>query len=208
MTTIPETETPAMAAVRETLYAALAEVITTSAAVADTLRSDPPTCFFRAVALALVEVASTFLTPDGTRVRLVGTGHQRHASFGASDAPEPLRVFASEIIRLGAVLRDLQTKDDETAIRLAMDDRRDSNAATYMELLRRELEYGSETYGLDEAQTAQIRSIANHINRLALGERIRNFAFIAANSPWLAVTRLPGFRERSGVFSILLGVLN
>ena len=174
MSAIPETESPAMAAVRETLYAALAEVITTSPAVADTLRSDPPTGFFRAVSLALVEVASTFLTPDGTRVRLVGTGHQRHASFGASDAPEPLRVFASEIIRLGAVLRDLQAKDDEKAIQLAIDDRGGSNAPTYMELLKRELEHGSETYGLDEAQTAQIRSIANHVNRLSLGERISN----------------------------------
>lgn len=174
MSTIPETESPAMAAVRETLYAALAEVITTSPAVTDTLRSDPPTGFFRAVSLALVEVASTFLTPDGTRVRLVGTGHQRHASFGASDAPEPLRVFASEIIRLGAVLRDLQTKDDEKAIKSAIDDRAGSNAPTYMELLKRELEHGSETYGLDEAQMAQIRSIANHVNRLSLGERISN----------------------------------
>lgn len=147
--------------------------------------------FFTAVALAIVEAATKNLTPDGQRVRVVsyGAGHSRTRSFGTDDAPVQLRVFVREMLRLGAILKELSEKDDARAIELAVRGEDDLGSLTLMELLKQELELGAESNPGEGGEIAEIRSIANFINRTAI-----------------AVTALPGFQQRTGVFDILRGL--
>lgn len=178
---IPITEDPGMMAVRETLYAALADVLYSTPSIGSVLRTDPPRGYFTAVALAIQQVALTNLTPDGNRIRIVGSGHRRNASFGVDDAPEPLRVFAQEIIKLGAILKELQAKDDEHAIHLAVEGLEPGTSPTNMELLQSELEHGADSnHEQDGVQVAEIRSIANHIGRIALGTLTQRLAVVCS----------------------------
>lgn len=175
-----------------------------------------PRSYFTAVALAVVEAASNCLTPDGQRVRLVTFGPSRPTSFGSLDAPPAYRVFVRAIIGLGAIFRDLQEKDNDRAIELAMSGQDDTLFLTRLEMLKEELENGppdSDSIHEGESQrlreTAELRTIANQVNRMALGEQCFFCGIVYALSHSLAfaaVTSLPGFRDRVGVFEILQGV--
>lgn len=133
--------------------------------------------YFTAVALAVVEASTNCLTPDGQRVRLVTYGPDRRASFGSLDAPPAYRVFVRAIVGMGAVLRDLEEKDNDRAIELAMSGQDDTLSLTRIEMLKEELENGppdSDSIHEGESQrlreTAELRTIANQINRMALGK--------------------------------------
>lgn len=193
---IPETQNEDMIAVRETLYAVLADVLSQSSTLGRLLKEDPARGYFTAVALAVIEAAMNSLTPDGQRVQIVSLGRGRPTSFGVLDAPPAYRVFVRGIVGLGAVLKDLQEKDNARAIELATSGQEDNVSLTRMEMLKAELEDGppdsdsvhdSELQSLREA--AELRAVSNQVNRMAL-----------------AVNSLPGFRDRVGVFAVLQGV--
>lgn len=148
------------------------------------------------MALAIIEAALKNITPDGERVRVVSLDPRGPSSFSPYDAPPSFRVFVRAIVSLGGILRQVQERDNERAIELAMADQDDDMSLTRIEMLKQEIEFGvpdSDSIHESESQhlreTAELRTIANQINRMAL-----------------AVTSLPGFKERTGVFNILLGV--
>lgn len=104
-------------------------------------------------------------------------GPDRRASFGSLDAPPAYRVFVRAIVGMGAVLRDLEEKDNDRAIELAMSGQDDTLSLTRIEMLKEELENGppdSDSIHEGESQrlreTAELRTIANQINRMALGK--------------------------------------
>lgn len=192
---LPPTDDPTMVSIRETLYAALAEAMLSSRRLPEILKTDPAkgyvlasftyiasvqlrydtvSSYFVAVALAIIEVASQNVSPDGQRIRVVsfGYGHERKQSFGIDDAPLQLRVFARELLRLGGILRQLQESDDERAMELAMQDQPDSIFLTQIELLKEEIEVGAENATCEGEEPSQIRTIANAINRMSLGRSI------------------------------------
>lgn len=181
---IPATADPALISVRETFYSILSEVIERSGVLGNILRDDPARGYYTgrpsiafddhsvnsipsAVALAIVQAAVSCLTPDGQRVRAVSFDGQS-ASFGTEDAPISFRVFVRAIVSLGKILRELGQKDDDHAIELAMRGEDDLRSLTRIELLKQELEFGAEAGDAgDLSQAAEIRSIANHVRRMA-----------------------------------------
>lgn len=133
--------------------------------------------YFTAVALAVIEAAMYGLTPDGQRVRIVSFGPGRPTSFSPLDAPPAYKVFVRAIVGLGAVLKDLQDKDTDRAIELASSGQDDNMSLTRIEMLKEELENGppdsdsihdGESHRLRE--TAELRTIANQVNRMSLGK--------------------------------------
>ena len=125
------------------------------------------------MALAIVETALNNVTPNGQRVRIVtfGAGSKESSSLGVADAPLPLRVFIRELLRLSSVLRNLQQQDDQRAIEQALQGQDDLTFLTLLELLRQELELGTSMDNSSESKPIlEIRSIANSINRMAIGK--------------------------------------
>lgn len=119
------------------------------------------------------------LTPDGQRVRIVSFGRDRPTSLSALDAPPAYRVFVRAIVGLGAVLRDLEQKDNERAVELATSGQDDNMSLTRIEMLKAEIEGGppdsdsihdGESHRLRE--TAELRTVANKVNRMALGKQL------------------------------------
>ena len=109
-------------------------------------------------------------------MRLVTFGPNRPTSFSPLDAPPAYRVFVRAIVGLGAIFRDLQEKDNDRAIELVMSGQDDMLFLTRIEMLKEELENGppdSDSVFEGESQrlreTAELRTIANQVNRMALG---------------------------------------
>ena len=143
-----------------------------------------PICnrYFTAVALAVIEAAMYGLTPDGQRVRVVALGRGRPESFGPLDAPAAYRVFVRAIVGLGGVLNKLQDEDTERMIELANSGQDDNMSLTRIEMLKAEIVDGApdsdsihdgESHRLRE--TAELRTVANQINRMALGKNLFPF---------------------------------
>ena len=130
--------------------------------------------YFTAVALAIVETALYNLTRDGQRVLLVNFADMQAAnsSIGLEDAPTPLRGLVSELLRLGEVVRELQDRDDQSAIDRAIDDEDDLRSLTLIELLRQELEAGADAHpNCESGSMYEIGTIANSVNRMAIGKK-------------------------------------
>lgn len=130
-----------------------------------------------------MEAALNGLTPDGQRVRVVSFGSGGPTSFSSLDAPPAYRVFVRAIVGLGAALRDLVERDNQRAMELAMSGQDDNMSLTRIEMLKEELENGppdSDSIHEGESQrlreTAELRTIANQINRMALGRLLLNLA--------------------------------
>lgn len=89
-------------------------------------------------------------------------------SFGTDDAPISFRVFVRAIVSLGKILHELEQKDNDHAIELAMRGEDDLRSLTRIELLKQELEVGVEAGDAGNvSQAAEIRSIANHVRRMS-----------------------------------------
>lgn len=165
---LPVTEDPALISVRETFYSILSDVIEASGLLGKLLRDDPARGYYTAVAMAIVQAAMTSLTPDAQRVRVVSFNSGQPRTFGTDDAPVSFRVFVRALVSLGKILRELEEKDNNDAIELAMRGEDDLRSLTRIELLKQELEVGVEAGDAgDISQAAEIRSIANHVRRMS-----------------------------------------
>ena len=177
-------DSPAIDLIRETLYASLADVIDRTQKVRALLQEDPPRAYFAAVALAVLEVATTSMTAEGGVVGVLGK------ELTLAECPPELRPF---MIELGAIGREAQAMEDEdnaAAMALAAQEESDANAGApgRLDRVRGMLEDGTGT-GRRSVEGRTI-GLANRINALSLG-----------------LTRLRPFRERQAdVFAVLSGV--
>lgn len=178
---------PAIELIRETLYASLADVLARAPAIRALLARDPPRAYFAAVALAVLDVAATCVTPEGDVVGVLGT------RLTLAECPPALRPFMVELGGIARAAREMEEQDDEAAMRLAAAG--EDVPAPRLERVRNMLERG---VGHDAGEREQGRrsvegravAFANRVNALALG-----------------LTRLRAFRERQGeVFKVLAGV--
>ncbi|KAI0268445.1 hypothetical protein BGY98DRAFT_1190664 [Russula aff. rugulosa BPL654] len=188
--TIATMTSPAIELIRETLYAALADVLESTSSLIPLLRTDPPRAYFGAVALAILSVSASS-SPSGDSV-VVGV---RGVPLKLSDCPAPLRPLMSEFSAIGREAAHIEEEDNMVAIQLVQEGREGEMAVPRLERARLLLERGV-GYDVDGGnngrRSAEGRAVAfaNRVNALAL-----------------ALTQLPQFKERQDeVFRVLAGV--
>jgi hypothetical protein len=206
--TIATPTSPAIELIRETLYAALADVLASTPSLLPLLKSDPPRAYFGSVALAILAVSSTSVVPmtGSTATEAVTTeGHAddgnavfvgvRGVPLTLAECPAPLRPLLREFAAIGREAARIEEEDTMEAVRLISEGREAEVRTPRLERTRLLLERGA---GYDAGggnggrRSAEGRAVAfaNRVNALAL-----------------SVTRLPQFRERQNdVFRVLAGV--
>ncbi|KAI0067213.1 hypothetical protein BV25DRAFT_1074205 [Artomyces pyxidatus] len=178
---------PGIELIRETLYAALGDVLSQTPSLRPLLAADPPRAYFGAVALAILRVATAAMTPDGGVRGVLGE------ELTLAHCPPELRPFMLELGAIGRHATEVEEEDTEEAMRRAQ--RGEDIDVPRIERVRAMLEAGPGR--VEEVAGGGRRSVegravafANRINALALG-----------------MTRLKGFRERQDeVFKVLAGV--
>lgn len=180
-------DTPAIEAIRETLYASLADVLERSTSLRRLLKRDPPRAYFASVAFAILEVATTSITPEGSIVGVLGR------ELTVAQCPRELRPMMLELGAIGRMAKEVEEEDTEEAMKLAQAGK--DIPPPRMERMKLMLEEGvghDARQGSDGRRSVEGRAVAfaNRVNALALG-----------------MTRLKAFRERQkDVFKILAGI--
>lgn len=194
-----------MAAIRETLFSALADVLSSSSALLARLQlsdAEKPRAFFAALALAVLLVCTT-------RVDLAPPPRVKVLSFSRSDmppildlehCPAHLRPLLQGLFGIAALARQTTEADDRAAIERAMNDEPDVPSS--IDRLRQHF--------LDESSV--LLCVASRTgSRMALTasrlpndlQRLAN----AINEAALGISALPDFVARQAyVFDILSGV--
>ncbi|KAF5374028.1 hypothetical protein D9757_010049 [Collybiopsis confluens] len=187
--TIFTPDSPAIEFIRETLYAALGDALDRQPELRGLLKLDPPRAYFASVAFAILDVATTSMTPDGSVVGVLGT------LLTLEDCPLPLRRFMLELAAIGHQATELQEADDETAMKYAA--RGQSIPSPRMERVKQMLVEGigcstQHRDGSEGRRSVEGRAVsfANRVNGLSL-----------------ALTHLKAFKDRQDlVFKVLTGI--
>ncbi|KIM80341.1 hypothetical protein PILCRDRAFT_822468 [Piloderma croceum F 1598] len=180
-------DTPAIEAIRETLYASLADVLERSPSLRGLLKRDPPRAYFASVAFAILEVATTSITPEGSIVGVLGR------ELTVAQCPPGLRPMMLELGAIGRMAKEVEEEDTEEAMKLAQAGK--DIPPPRMERMKLMLEEGVGHDAMQESsgrRSVEGRAVAfaNRVNALALG-----------------MTRLKAFRERQkDVFKVLAGI--
>jgi hypothetical protein len=188
-----EADTPAISLIRETLYAALADVLERNQAIRGLLRIDPPRAYFGTVALAVLDVCTTSVTADGGIVGVLG------AALTLERCPPPLRPLMTEFGSLSKAAKAMDEEDSERAVQTYADGGEPGEPR--LERVRAVLASGA---GIEsdskaaEAGHAQARR-SEEGTVLAFANRVSGLA--------MRMVELRPFRERQAeVFKILVGV--
>ncbi|KZP20735.1 hypothetical protein FIBSPDRAFT_954417 [Athelia psychrophila] len=99
--------------IEDKLYASLADVLARTPALRALLRTDPPRAYFASVALAVLEVATCALTPDGAVVGVLGR------ELTLKECPVALRPLMLELGGIARLAREVEEADTEEAMRRA-----------------------------------------------------------------------------------------
>ncbi|KAF8699467.1 hypothetical protein AX14_000927 [Amanita brunnescens Koide BX004] len=182
-------ESPAIEFIRETLYAALGDVLERHSSLRRLLKRDPSRAYFAAVAFAIFDVATTAVTADGTAiVGVLGT------PLRLEDCPNELRPFMQELVGIGAQARELEQMDNDTAMQYAQ--RGDDIPEPILDRVKVIFELG----------VGQERERGRREGRLSVEGRSVTFSN-RINALSLAMTKLRAFKERQDqVFKILSGI--
>ncbi|KAK1235063.1 hypothetical protein PQX77_001728 [Marasmius sp. AFHP31] len=190
--TILSPTSPAIEFIRETLYAALGDVLERLPSLRAMLKQDPPRAYFASVAFAILDVATSSVTPDGTIVGVLGT------TLALDDCPPELRPFMTELAAIGREARELEEEDTRTALEFAQrGDGTGELPPTRMDRARSMLENGVGCEQRTREEEAGRRSPAGRA--VSFVNRINGLS--------LAMTTLKAFRERQDqVFKVLAGI--
>ena len=199
--TIAGPTSPAIELIRETLYAALADVLASTPHLHAQLTRDPPRAYYGSVALAILAICARSVSapsqPDSDTSE-EGVWLVRGRRLTVTECPAPLRPLMREFVAIGLEAERIEEEDTEAAIALAQQGR--AVPVPRLERARMLLEHGA-GYDVREGERERDMSgrrstegravaFANRVNALALG-----------------MTRLPQFRERQAeVFRVLAAV--
>lgn len=182
-------DSPAIEFIRETLYASLADVLERHSSLRRLLKRDPSRAYFASVAFAILDVATTAMTPDGAVIGVLGK------PLTLADCPRPLKPFMTELAQIGQRAKEMEEDDTQMVIESVQQGK--DIPVSRLDRVRLLLEEGiGNERDLREAKQGR-RSVegravtlANRINALSLG-----------------LTKLKPFRERQeGVFKVLAGI--
>ncbi|KAF9077777.1 hypothetical protein BDP27DRAFT_1379498 [Rhodocollybia butyracea] len=164
--TILTPSSPAIEFIRETLYAALGDALERYPALRGMLKLDPPRAYFASVAFAILDVATTSMTPDGSVVGVLGT------PLKLEDCPPPLKRFMLELAAIGRQAAELQELDDARAMKYASrgQDIPTSRMERVRELLVEGVGCSTRQGGEDGRRSVEGKAVAftNRINGLSL----------------------------------------
>jgi hypothetical protein len=219
--TILGPDSPAIELIRETLYAALADVLERQPSLRRQLRRDPARAYFAAVALAILDVSMTSVIPGDS----VQTEPSIRGVLGKmltlEECPSELRPFMKELCDIGRTAHEV-IEDDSMASVKALSEGKELPTPR-MERVRELLKGGvgwqydaqHEHDGLNGsngagsaygANGADIRPSESRRRRTSTQNRAVIFAN-RINALALAMTKLRAFRERQeNVFKVLAGV--
>ncbi|KAF9037651.1 hypothetical protein BJ165DRAFT_1532303 [Panaeolus papilionaceus] len=193
-TSILGTDSPAIEFIRETLYAALGDVLGQHPLLRRLLKQDPARAYFGSVALAILDVSIRCITPDGA---VIGVRGKR---LGVGECPPELLPFMKELVAVGHAAKVMEEEDNNDAIQ-AIQSGEDVPDQTRLERVKLVLE-GGIGYEFDELR----RSNTERQRRRSVEGRAVAFAN-RVNALSLGMTRLRTFRERQEeVFKVLAGV--
>lgn len=187
--TILAHNSPAIEFIRETLYASLGDALDEQPSLRSLLKTDPPRAYFAAVAFAVLDVATTSMTPEGAVIGVLGQ------PLTLDKCPPELRPFMAELAAIGRASRELQEEDDAIAMKHAA--RGEAIPPTRMDRVRLMLEQG---VGYTQGRRD------NEEGRRSVEGRAVSFTN-RVNALSLAMTKLRAFRERQeDVFKVLAGI--
>ncbi|EED80111.1 predicted protein [Postia placenta Mad-698-R] len=219
--TILTPDSPAIEFIRETLYAALADVIERMPPLRRLLRSDPSRAYFASVAFAILDVATTSVTHPELQTKGLAdvlpsseSGDHEATIYGVleqtltlSKCPPDLRPFMKELCAIGQAARDMEEEDSVATVHALEREREPPRPR--LERVRDILEGGvghafnsgsthrhssrrSSAQGHDSRSTDPRRRTTSTENRaVAFANRINALA--------LGMTKLRAFRERQDV---------
>ncbi|KZO97410.1 hypothetical protein CALVIDRAFT_480212 [Calocera viscosa TUFC12733] len=187
----PHTPDPVLALIRETLYAALADVLSLTPALHALLHSDPAQAYFASVSLAILQVCLSQISQDGEVRGVLGR------AIREEEVNLEYRPFMAQLVRIALRAQLMSEEDDARAVRYLAKDR--PLPVPRLDRLRRQLlegagagledDPGSPGHGRASTPSGTVTALANRINVVAL--------------TWV---RLPAFRDRQGeVFEVLRG---
>ncbi|OCH86485.1 hypothetical protein OBBRIDRAFT_761286 [Obba rivulosa] len=221
-------ESPAIELIRETLYAALADVLERTPSLRHMLQTDPTRAYFASVAFAILDIATSSTTLHIASKSAVDvlpdTGDSEPAVRGVlgqtltlSQCPPDLRPFMEELCAIGRAAHEMEEEDSEASVRAMQRDGdlpvprlervRDIISGGVGHAFDKGRENGSVAHGehrsrggRDVEETGRRRRRTSTENRaVAFANRINGLA--------LSMTKLRAFRERQEmVFKVLAGV--
>ena len=223
--TILAEDVPGIEFIRETLYAALADVLERRPALRSLLRADPARAYFAAVALAILDVAASSSSPSSARAdphlqklreglppSPSGEGPAIRGVLGQTlalrECPAALKPFMAELCAIGAALRAMEEEDSEATVRALQ--RGDAELPVprherVREILERGVGHARRASDLgrggdgDGEEAMRRRRTSTEGRAVAFANRINALA--------LGMTGLRAFRERQEmVFRVLAGV--
>ncbi|TFK89354.1 hypothetical protein K466DRAFT_652125 [Polyporus arcularius HHB13444] len=213
--TILAEDVPGIEFIRETLYAALAEVLERKPHLRRLLRRDPTRAYFAAVALAITDVASSSATRADPGEKVVAEQLPSDEpvlrgvlgqTLALRDCPGPLRPFMVELCAIGKALHEMEESDSEAAVKALQ--RGEEPPVPRLERVYEILEQGighAHTpedvgrAGRDQPTDLRRRRTSTEGRAVAFANRINGLA--------LGMTKLRAFRERQEmVFKVLAGV--
>ena len=216
--TILAPNAPAIEFIRETLYAALADVIERRPSLRRALRTDPTRAYFAAVAFAILDVATSSVTHHPVRQKSLADvlpapdAHQSEATIygvldktlSLSQCPSELRPFMAELCAIGEAAREMEEQDSLATVEALQ--RGEDPPLPRLDRARDILE-GGVGHAFAGAERADVSRAAEHRRRTTSTEN-RAVAFAnRINALALGMTRLRAFRDRQDmVFKVLAGV--
>ncbi|KAF9223933.1 hypothetical protein BS17DRAFT_781444 [Gyrodon lividus] len=186
-------DSPALERIRQILYAALGDVLAGSKTLGRLLKWDPPRAYFASVSLAILEVATRAVQPDGSVDGGFGMKLTLH------ECPEPLKPLMLELGGIGRQAKEMRNQDTAAAVEAAQ--RGEELIEPRMDRVRKIIQEGVGYYleasnatreSCGRRRSLEGRSVAfsNRINALALN-----------------ISKIKTFQERQGeVFEILSAV--
>ncbi|KAF9236268.1 hypothetical protein BU15DRAFT_89211 [Melanogaster broomeanus] len=188
-------DSPALERIRQILYAALGDVLAGSKTLGRLLKWDPPRAYFASVSLAILEVATRAVGPDGS----VDGGAGMKVTL--SECPEALKPLMKELDGIGKQAKEMWDLDTTEAIEAAQ--RGDELPEPRLDRLKTILQQG---VGYDMAGTAWDSGSGGSGRRRSIEGRTVAFSN-RINALALNISKIKTFRERQGeVFEILSAV--
>ena len=222
--TILADDVPGIEFIRETLYAALAEVLERKPHLRGLLRRDPSRAYFSAVALAIADVAASSATqhsaspfadipigsPTSPRAQRDPAEPVLRGVLGQTlalhDCPAPLRPFMQELCALGVALHAMEDEDSAATVRALQ--RGAEPPVPRLERVYEILERGVGFARRAEDVDGRARDEPAELRRRRTSTEGRAVAFAnRINGLALGMTKLRAFRDRQEmVFKVLAGV--
>lgn len=225
--TILSEDVPGIEFIRETLYAALADVLDRKPNLRRHLRTDPTRAYFASVALAITDVASSSATrpdpfqkaladvlpPTSPRAEQLASDEPTirgvlGQALALRDCPGALRPFMLELCSIGKALHEMEEHDSDATVRALQ--RGEEPPVPRLERVYEILEKGvGHAHRASDADVGRgPRDGPAELRRRRTSTEGRAVAFAnRINALALGMTKLRAFRERQEqVFQVLAGV--